>query len=159
MSGYLSRRVFLKSDSMMPGATAAAGALPLTGQAAEAQTAPRAGEDFSRDISPDAMPRPGHRHAPARPCCNPCFGKVRHHQPFRKAHHAYQRAAQQIGGLRLRGNQRRRARGAGLGYPAATGIPAIAQASIDMVFTCPQYKIRLWQNASPAAQVCVGLNT
>ncbi len=57
MSGSFSRRAFLKSGSMILGAAAAAGALPFTGQAAEAQTAPRARVYFSKEISPDAMLR------------------------------------------------------------------------------------------------------
>lgn len=57
MSAYVSRRTFLKSGSAMLGATAVAGAMPFTGQAAETQTAPQAKVYFSREISPDAMLR------------------------------------------------------------------------------------------------------
>lgn len=57
MSAYLSRRTFLKSGSAMLGAAAVTGAMPLAGQAADVQTAPRAKVYFSREISPAAMLR------------------------------------------------------------------------------------------------------
>ena len=57
MSAYLSRRAFLKSGSAILGSAAVTGAMPLIGQAADVQTAPRAKVYFSREISPDAMLR------------------------------------------------------------------------------------------------------
>ena len=57
MSAYVSRRAFLKNGSAMLGATAVAGAIPFTGQASAAQSAPRSKVYFSREISPDAMLR------------------------------------------------------------------------------------------------------
>lgn len=57
MSAYLSRRAFLKSGSAILGSAAVTGAMPLIGQAADVQTAPRAKVYFSREISADAMLR------------------------------------------------------------------------------------------------------
>lgn len=57
MSGYLSRRAFLKQGSCMLGTTAA-GAFPVSVQATEAaHINPRATVYFSKEISPEAMLR------------------------------------------------------------------------------------------------------
>ena len=57
MSGYLSRRAFLKQGSCMLG-TAAAGAFPVSVHATEAaHINPRATVYFSKEISPEAMLR------------------------------------------------------------------------------------------------------